>query len=497
MRSPRASPSRVAAACVVLVCVSAFVTARADDPIDAPGRREIDDYHYVFSADCQPYMTWQARALYESWRAIGSPGRITRLLSCTEEQYATYAHLDVVPDTVKCPDFVWYAKEKFGDDDGYAAYNLPGGMNHWAQNIGTDRKWVVKLDADMLLLKPLTVEEIPAKRGTAASGEYDYLVGTRNGMAKWFLNEEEERLIAPVGGWEIFDAKDFIELTPYWLEYTAKVRMDRRVWWPYRGTGDAYITEAGPRPWISEMYGFVFGCAKAGVQHNVMSSVQLYAGYTPWDAQSEDPYIIHYGLKMTEGEYNWDKHNDEGHVERMTCDTMKVQPFPVVKLPPAPNKGASQGEVRRYIKVKIMYKTVSSINDAVQRYNFKRCSGSRDESTLREPQKVVRRALPETHAPRTAETQPIEQAPNQLETKTRREIASERQREEQIQADAERTIRELDNKLYREEQMERFWNFVMILGVCYVLMRFAKARNQKLAARRRAEKNPFRTVKAA
>ena len=39
-------------------------------------------------------------------------------------------------------------------------------MNHWAQNVGTDRKWVVKLDADMLLLKPLTVEEIPAKRSS-------------------------------------------------------------------------------------------------------------------------------------------------------------------------------------------------------------------------------------------------------------------------------------------------------------------------------------------
>ncbi len=492
MRSHRATPSRVAAACVILARVCAFDIARADDAIDAPGRREMDDYHYVFSADCQPYMTWQARALYDSWRAIGSPGRITRLLSCTDAQYETYAHLDVVPDTVKCPDFVWYAKEKYGDDDGYAAYNLPGGMNHWAQSVGTDRKWVVKLDADMLLLKPLTVEEIPAKRGTAASGEYDYLVGTRNGMAKWFLNEEEERLIAPVGGWEIFDAKDFMALTPYWLEYTAKVRMDRRVWWPYRGTGDEYITERGPRPWISEMYGFVFGCAKAGIRHNIMSSIQLYAGYTPWDTQTEDPYIIHYGLKMTEGEYDWDKHYDEGHLERMTCDTMDAKLFPVVKLPQAPNEGASRDEVRRYIKVKIMYKTVSSINDAVQRYNFERCSGRAEA-----PQKVVRRSLPETQAPRTVEPRPVVQAPNQLETKTRREIATERQREEQIQAEAERKIRELDNKLYREEQMEKFWNFVTILGLCYVLMRLSNARNRKRDARRRAEKNPFRTVKAS
>ena len=70
------------------------------------------------------------------------------------------------------------------------------------------------------------------------------------------------------------------------------------------------------------------------------------------------------------------------------------------------------------------------------------------------------------------------QAPNQLETKTRREIATERQREEQVQAEAERKIRELDNKLYREEQMEKFWNFVTILGLCYVLMRLCNAGNR-------------------
>jgi len=223
-----------------------------------------------------------------------------------------------------------------------------------------------------------------------------------------------------------------------------------------------------------------------------MSSIQLYAGYTPWDTQTEDPYIIHYGLKMTEGEYDWDKHYDEGHLERMTCDTMDAKPFPVVKLPQAPNEGASRDEVRRYIKVKIMYKTVSSINDAVQRYNFERCSGRAEA-----PQKVVRRSLPETQAPRTVEPRPVVQAPNQLETKTRREIATKRQREEQVQAEAERKIRELDNKLYREEQMEKFWNFVTILGLCYVLMRLCNAGNRKRDARRRAEKNPFRTVKAS
>lgn len=42
-----------------------------------------------------------------------------------------YEYMDVVLDMVKCLLFVWYVKEKFGDDDGYFAYNLLGGMNYW------------------------------------------------------------------------------------------------------------------------------------------------------------------------------------------------------------------------------------------------------------------------------------------------------------------------------------------------------------------------------
>ena len=86
---------------LALVALLARASLAFADLDDASERREIDDYHYVFSADCQPYMTWQARALYESWRAIGSPGRMTRLISCTDDEYARYEHMDVVPDTVK------------------------------------------------------------------------------------------------------------------------------------------------------------------------------------------------------------------------------------------------------------------------------------------------------------------------------------------------------------------------------------------------------------
>ena len=67
----------------------ARVSGPAGEAFGGPGRelraaiddREVDDYHYIFSTDCKPYMDWQSVALYHSWIRAGSPGRFTRILS--------------------------------------------------------------------------------------------------------------------------------------------------------------------------------------------------------------------------------------------------------------------------------------------------------------------------------------------------------------------------------------------------------------------------------
>lgn len=478
----RDAPGARARVCVVAL-VLVVAVALAAPGVDA-SNREIDDYHYVFSADCAAYMTWQARALYDSWRAIGSPGRLTRLLSCTDAQYAQYRHFDVVPETVRCPDYTRYGKENLGDaDDWYAAYNLPGGMNHWAQNTEfTDRKWVVKLDADMLLLKPLTVEKIPASKGTTAAGEYGYLVGVDNGMAKWFVDEEVESRLARVGGWEIFDAEDFKKMTPYWLEYTAKVRMEPKVWFPYKGTGDVYVSKDAPRPWISEMYGFIFGCGVAGLRHNVMRSTQLYAGMRPWDRDSADPYIIHYGLKLsgTNG-YEWDKHFAEGKRQRMTCETQNEAPFPVEDMPDELAPNATRAQHYEYIAHKVRHITVKMINEAVDKYNKEKCDAQAEV-------KPVRRALRE---PQTTTTPKVDEASRGGEETPRAPATLKKPRVDDAKPE---TVHVPDEE--HEERMVRLWTF----GTCswiaglVALVRYAfprlvgKAKSKRLAR----QKNPFR-----
>ena len=193
--------------------------------------REIDDYHYVFSADCKPYMDWQSVALYRSWQNVGSPGMITRLLSCDEHTLASYRYLDLMPTHVT---------PSYGDidpADSYAAYNLPGSMLHFMEHAkdALATKWIVKLDADMILRKPLTVTQggLTAGPGVVAAGFYGYLEGVDNEMAAMFVEDAEIRSrLAKVGGWEIFHAPDLARAAPLWFEYTKKVRTDKRA----RGT---------------------------------------------------------------------------------------------------------------------------------------------------------------------------------------------------------------------------------------------------------------------
>ena len=341
--------------------------------------REVDDYHYIFSTDCKPYMDWQSVALYHSWIRAGSPGRFTRILSCAKDDYL---YRDIMP-THLTPTY-----DAIDPSDNYAAYNLPGGILHWTQHNTTDRKWIVKLDADMIIRKPLSVREgLRADPGLVAAGYYGYLEGVDNEMAGMFVDEDARSRLAKVGGWEIFWAEDLRKAAPLWFEYTKRVRQDARVHWPFRGTGDVFITKENPRPWISEMYGYVFGTAVAGLRHNVQHSTQLYAGMAPWDEASYDPFLIHYGILIEIDDWKWDKHDElngrgGGAHDKLRCD-LPFTPFPEVperllaKRASAANRPRDPERRRAEISAELM----RALNRAIRAYRNEHCGEPLPEET--------------------------------------------------------------------------------------------------------------------
>ena len=52
----------------------------------------------------------------------------------------------------------------------------------------------------------------------------------------------------------------------------------------FQDSGDA-ASKKGDRIWIAEMYGYVFGAAKAGLWHKWGDEFMLYPGYTPTGAR--------------------------------------------------------------------------------------------------------------------------------------------------------------------------------------------------------------------
>lgn len=66
------------------------------------------------------------------------------------------------------------------------------------------------------------------------------------------------------------------KVAPLWLQYTEDVRADPDAW---KLSGDQYATKPGDKPWISEMYGYSFACAKADVWHKVRRMYVFVVGW--------------------------------------------------------------------------------------------------------------------------------------------------------------------------------------------------------------------------
>ena len=119
----------------------------------------------------------------------------------------------------------------------------------------------------MILRKPFTVREIPLKLESSLPG----ITGTFPGKERYggyVCRTGSSRTIGASRS-EIFARSDIVKAAAVVVRIHQKSQRDPRVWWLYNGTGDEFITKKAPRPWISEMYGYVFGVASAGLSHNV------------------------------------------------------------------------------------------------------------------------------------------------------------------------------------------------------------------------------------
>ncbi|KAK8710271.1 hypothetical protein V6N13_145604 [Hibiscus sabdariffa] len=268
-----------------------------------PGLQAPYRIHTLFSVECQNYFDWQTVGFMHSFDKARQPGPVTRLLSCTEEERKNYKGMDLAP-TLEVPSMSKHPKT----GDWYPAINKPAGIVHWLKHSkdADNVDWVVILDADMILRGPIIPWELGAEKGHPIAAYYGYLVGCDNILAK--LHTTHPELCDKVGGLLAMHIDDLRVLAPLWLSKTEEVREDK-AHWATNITGDIY-----GKGWISEMYGYSFGAAEAGLRHKINDDLMIYPGYTP--RPGVEPILLHYGLTFSVGNWSFSKleHHEDGIV---------------------------------------------------------------------------------------------------------------------------------------------------------------------------------------
>ncbi|KAL4443932.1 hypothetical protein ABPG75_011669 [Micractinium tetrahymenae] len=266
--------------------------------------------HTVITTECSPYFSWQTLGMFYSHKRAGQPGPITRIMCCTPEEYERLpeADRDLVPTHV-APSFTHHPR--LGDV--YSAYNKPLAIIDWLAKNEVKEEYVLVIDADMIMRTPFTAEDVGAKPGLACAAYFGYMKGVKNQLAMKhvpYVKPRNDTIAGPrgrrgdqVGGFTLMHREDLRRVAPHWLKFTEAVRFDPDAW---ELTGDAYSTHKGDRPWISEMYGYSYGCATADVWHTVHHTAMLYPGYEV----AEPPHVLHYGLlwHVPGTDYSFDKH---------------------------------------------------------------------------------------------------------------------------------------------------------------------------------------------
>ena len=141
--------------------------------------------HTVFCAECTTYFDWKSAGVFYSHRVSGMPGKITRLLACSDEQRRKYPERGMAMG----PTFVH--PNMFNNPHNHessGSYNKPAAVMYWTQQEKIAETFVLYIDADMVLRAPLDPVALGVRRGMVVSEHVGYLnQGIRHGLVENFV----------------------------------------------------------------------------------------------------------------------------------------------------------------------------------------------------------------------------------------------------------------------------------------------------------------------
>ena len=345
------------------------------------------DLHTVFCAECTANFDWKSAGVFYTHRVSGMPGKITRLLACTEEQKRAYpkSGLEMGPTFVH-PNYVHNPHN--GEISG--SYNKPASVMHWVREVDIRETYVLFIDADMLLRAPIDPIALGVRKGQVVSEHVHYLDnGIRRHLVENFVPDPSMAKWAKAAGWyHIFHIDDLRAIAPGWLKYTERMRTSPHLYWDmnnskaswnalardavrserftdkktgrsvsYIKTGDDYV-EYGEPPWISEMYGYVFSTSEQRIDTTLLSGRVQYTDSPVAAMPPRGPHIIHYGLHCHVNSYHFTKY-DYANFDIGSCPLLFFRP----PEKPRPNQA-------------LCAETINTLNDALCDFYRTRCPGA-------------------------------------------------------------------------------------------------------------------------
>lgn len=236
-------------------------------------------YRFLVSAQCKKYQDWQCAVLDWSIKKRWPTARYTRVLSCDNPEYKYQSVVDssVVRD--------WGIHPETGD--GYLPYNRPAGLVEYFKHCIPNEEYLIIVDPDTILRKPL--DDIPVTKGRPVAQKYEYLTrgDALQKIAKEILGSSDN--VQPIGMPMIIYRDDLVKLAPVWLKYTEEIRNNP--------------TTKALAGWTAEMHSYCLAAAKLGLKHLVRKDL---ADRTPYNRVA-DPYFYHYDFVHEWDDFKWDK----------------------------------------------------------------------------------------------------------------------------------------------------------------------------------------------
>jgi hypothetical protein len=244
----------------------------------------------VFSTTDSPYMQWQSELLEYSWKEVGQPGELIRLVATDQDTLPGHRHAR----TIAAPS--WQVHPTTGDD--YAPYNKPASLLHWLRSEHPEGT-VLLLDPDCVFLEPIRREVSEghpvAQKWIGLShdeGDEGFGLGPRFAFLKHHgVRPQTKAQLGMIP--TLIHTRDLERIASRWLELIALVRQE--------------VTDQHGSPmWESDMFAYAIVAAEAGLVHELTSLGVC----TNWAAdEAAQAPIIHYcqAIESTSGEFIWSK----------------------------------------------------------------------------------------------------------------------------------------------------------------------------------------------